>query len=174
MTTPWALMPPERTQTTTPFVEVQLDLAGDDDVGNDTAKLRPHATKTITVESTSEVVDYWFPGSRFSATEPLELIHDAAGQPLAFTIGADHVLHMIAHITGESHGWQDFPLRPVSEFTASVFHVEADGRTAFVAVAGTMEATGATAIYYTSFRLNMFSSDSQGKVTTKTIGRYLW
>ena len=163
-------MLPEQTQTTTPFVEVEVDLAGGDD---DTAKLQPHPTKTITIESTSEIVDYWFPGSRFSGTEPLELIHDAAGQPLAFTIGADHVLHMIAHITGQSHGWRDFPLRPDPQFTGSVFHVEADGRTAFLAVAGTMTGTGATAIYHTSFRLDLFSGGSQDKATTDTVGKYL-
>ena len=53
--------------------------------------LNADPTKHVIIESCSELMQYNFLGSTFSADGAIRYIHDSQGQPMVFSIGTDKV-----------------------------------------------------------------------------------
>lgn len=52
---------------------------------------KPHASDTVHITTTSELVNYQAPGSIFGSTSKMLLLHDELGHPLTLSVGSDQV-----------------------------------------------------------------------------------
>ncbi|EPS34733.1 hypothetical protein PDE_09697 [Penicillium oxalicum 114-2] len=123
-----------RTRTDVPFVEVV-------DGSNGEPEFQKSVDRKIVIESVSEMMDYDFPGSKFTSNGSIKLIHDSVGQPLIFSIGTDQHLYMMGYINGMSHGWQSFDITPNPDCEVSTYDVGRDGNRIFIVVASRSTST---------------------------------
>jgi hypothetical protein len=79
------LTPSVRFKTTAPFpIYVRNKDTGE-------MALQDSPKRKIIIDSCSELMDYSFPGSKYSTSSNFTLLHDLAGQPMVLSVGSDKV-----------------------------------------------------------------------------------
>ncbi|PSR81476.1 hypothetical protein BD289DRAFT_413041 [Coniella lustricola] len=112
---PTELSDPLITETTVPFPVIDEEASGREHK----VVFGKHASDTVVVEAVSELVEMSVSTSLFRSAKgensPLDIVHDASGQAMIFSIGSDGRLYCVFHVDGAAHAWQLLDITPQIE-----------------------------------------------------------